>query len=477
MSRRRHAVSLERSPMTPIVAIATSPGRGAIGVVRVSGNADAIATIFVALTSMNTLANPQNDAKKSLPKPREATLLPFLAADGTAIDRGLVIHFPAPHSYTGEDVLEFQAHGGPVVLSLLLARCLEAGHGHAVRAARPGEFTERAYRNGKLDLTQAEAVADLIDASTVQAARSASLSLSGAFSEQVHTLLADLINLRMLVEATLDFPEEEIEHLSTGKATAQLHSLLARTQALGAKATQGSLLREGLRLVIAGQPNVGKSSMLNALAGAEVAIVTPIAGTTRDKIEHGISLGGIPVQVVDTAGLRETEDTVERMGIARTWGAVKSADAILFLRDLTAADPDHAAKDAELRRNLPGGVAVLEVWNKADAVDERLWPAGLVVSATTGQGLAALRDAVLAHVGFAVGSQEGLFMARARHVQALKQCVAHLELAKSNLDAAWALDVVAEDLRLAQNHLGEITGEFSADALLGEIFSRFCIGK
>ncbi len=464
--------------LDPIVAIATSPGRGAVGIVRVSGSRASIDSILIALSPIDSVTKGEFYSKKADLKPRVATLMPFLAGDGSEIDRGLAIHFPAPRSYTGEDVLELQAHGGPVVLQLLLDRCMEAGAALGIRAARPGEFTERAFLNDKLDLAQAEAVADLIDASTVQAARSASRSLSGALSEQVHTLLRDLVNLRMLVEATLDFPEEEIEHLSTGKAVEQLASLLSRTQSLGFKAQQGSLLREGLRLVIAGRPNVGKSSLLNALAGAEVAIVTPIAGTTRDKIEHAISFHGVPVHVVDTAGLRDTVDEVERIGIERAWAAVRSADAVIMLRDLSArGDSRVSVQDAQIANELPSGIPVIEVWNKSDTVDAVDWPSGLVISAATGVGLAALRDAVLTTVGYATGAQEGVFMARARHVQALKRCVDHLLSAQRALAAATTLDLVAEDLRLAQIELGAITGEFSADALLGEIFSRFCIGK
>jgi tRNA modification GTPase len=494
----------------PIAAIATSPGRGAVGVVRVSGSADAIATVLVALTSTNSSTTGQKASKFAVSEPagqpdapqsgagsqslaqakpsaqtlgfapRRATLCALHAADGTPIDSGLVIHFPAPHSYTGEDVLELQAHGGPVVLSLLLAHCLQASAPFGGRAARPGEFTERAFLNNKLDLAQAEAVADLIDASTEQAAKSASRSLAGAFSAQVTALLKDLIELRMLVEATLDFPEEEIEHLGRGKAKQRLDALLQQVEHLGRQAQQGSLLREGVRLVIAGQPNVGKSSLLNALAGLEVAIVTPIAGTTRDRVEHAIAIDGIPIHVIDTAGLRDTSDQVERIGIERTWDAVQSADVVLHLRDLCRQSDNIAqAADAQIAAQLPANVPRLLVWNKADQIDlaRPNGSGGLAVSAKTGQGLDGLRQAIVAAAGKQSTSGEGVFMARARHVHALKDCVAQLQSAQNGLAGQLQLDLVAEDLRIAQERLGQITGAFSADELLGEIFSRFCIGK
>jgi tRNA modification GTPase len=305
----------------PIAAIATAPGRGAVGIVRVSGKS---VQVVIAALCGKALA------------PRQATYLPFAAQDGSAIDQGLAIHFPAPNSYTGEDVLELQAHGGPVVLQLLLARCLQAGQSIGLRVASPGEFTERAFLNDKIDLAQAEAIADLIDASTEAAARSASRSLSGVFSRQVHALRDALIHLRMLVEATLDFPEEEIDHLQRGDAHGQLQRLVQMHADLLQKTTQGALLREGIKVVIAGQPNAGKSSLLNALAGSELAIVTPIAGTTRDKVQETIQIDGVPVHIIDTAGLRDSADVVEQIGIERTWGAIGDADAVLHLHDLPA---------------------------------------------------------------------------------------------------------------------------------------------
>jgi len=428
----------------PIVAIATAPGRGAVGIVRASGRD--LAPLIRAVCG-RTLA------------PRHATYLPFIDAEGQPIDQGLAIHFPAPQSYTGEDVLELQAHGGPVVLQLLLARCLEGGREIGLRVAEPGEFTERAYLNDKLDLAQAEAVSDLIDASTEAAARSASRSLAGGFSAEVHALRDALIRLRMLVEATLDFPEEEIDFLQKADARGQLARIADQVDAVLARARQGALLREGIKVVIAGQPNVGKSSLLNTLAGAELAIVTPIPGTTRDKVSETIQIEGVPVHVIDTAGLRDTHDEVERLGIARTWNEIESADALLFLHDLTCmGDAAHDAGDAAIAARLP-------------------METGITVSAKTGFGLDTLRRRLLELAGWHA-NPEGLFIARTRHVQALRRTHEHLDLARRQADSADpALDLLAEELRLAQMSLGEITGEFTADDLLGEIFSRFCIGK
>jgi tRNA modification GTPase len=470
----------------PIAAIATAPGRGAVGIVRVSGK--------------NVHAVIEAVCGRAL-KPREATYLPFRAADGSAIDQGLALHFPAPHSYTGEDVLELQAHGGPVVLQLLLARCLEAGAALQLRVAEPGEFTQRAFLNGKLDLAQAEAVADLIDASTEAAARSATRSLGGEFSKEIHTLRDALIQLRMLVEATLDFPEEEIDFLRKADATGQLDRLQQNLARVLDRARQGALLREGIQVVIAGQPNAGKSSLLNALAGAELAIVTPIPGTTRDVVRQTIQIEGVPLHVIDTAGLRESADQVEQIGIARAWGQIEKADAVLFLHDLTrAGDAGYEAADAAIARmleqKLSADVPVVDVWNKADAV-----PAGAplptspspspspsggglgwgrmqaTLSAKTGAGLADLRAQLLAIAGWHA-APEGVFIARERHLQALRRVDAHLMEAAAHLaQQAQALDLLAEELRLAQNALNEITGAFSADDLLGVIFSRFCIGK
>jgi tRNA modification GTPase len=447
-----------------IVAIATAPGRGAVGIVRASGRN--LAPLIAAVCGRPL-------------QPRLATLLPFVAADGQMLDRGLAIHFPAPHSYTGEDVLELQAHGGPVLLQLLLARCLQAQPG--LRLAEPGEFTERAFLNDKIDLAQAEAVADLIDASTEAAARSAARSLAGDFSAEINRLGERILQLRMLVEATLDFPEEEIDFLEKAGARSQLDGLEATVAQALARARQGALLREGLSVVIAGQPNVGKSSLLNALAGAELAIVTPLPGTTRDRIAQTLQIEGVPLHVVDTAGLRsdaEAGDEVERIGIARSWDAIAAADAVLFLHDLGRLnDADYQAADARIAERLPAGVPLLQVYNKADLPDTITPEGGIALSARSGSGLDALRLALLKLAGWQA-APEGLFIARQRHVQALRRTAGHLHQAQVHAAARdAALDLLAEELRLAHQVLGEITGAVSSDDLLGVIFTGFCIGK
>jgi len=482
---------------SPIAAIATAPGRGGIGVVRVSG-AD-LAGVIDGLLG-RALA------------PRHATYGPFFDGEGGEIDRGIAIHFPAPHSYTGEDVLELQGHGGPVVMQLLLRRVLEAGAPIGLRLAEPGEFTQRAFLNDKLDLAQAEAVADLIDASTEQAARSATRSLSGEFSKRIHELVDELVELRTLVEATLDFPEEEIDFLEAADALGRLARVRARLDAVLAEARQGALLREGLNVVLVGEPNVGKSSLLNALAGAEVAIVTPIAGTTRDRVAQAIQIEGVPLNIIDTAGLRDTQDEVERIGIARTWAEAEKADVVLHLLDAVAdrgaarageeaasaaaaaVSPDPSALSAarsaasiedELARRLRPGVPVLRVFNKIDlsgeaarveaaegGLPERLW-----LSARSGEGVDLLRRELLALAGWQ-GAGESAFIARERHLVALRAAAAHAATAAAHAaHGNRRLDLFAEELRLAQERLNEITGEFSADDLLGVIFSRFCIGK
>ena len=452
----------------PIIAIATASGRGAVGIVRVSGRL--LAPVIQAVCGR-------------VLQPRHATYLPFLGADGQAIDRGLAIHFPSPHSYTGEDVLELQAHGGPVVLQLLLARCLEAGAEMRLRLADPGEFTQRAYLNDKLDLAQAEAVSDLIDASTEAAARSAGRSLSGSFSTEINRLRDRLIELRMLVEATLDFPEEEIDFLESAHARSRLAAVAASVHEVLARARQGVLLRDGITVVLAGQPNVGKSSLLNALAGAELAIVTPIPGTTRDKVSETIQIEGVPVHMVDTAGLRDSSDEVERAGIARSWAEIETADALLFLHDLTRiGDPAYEAGEAHIARRLPAallrGGRLLHVYNKLDCApsDGRAGD-GLALSAKTGEGLSALRGKLLELAGWHA-QPEGVFIARTRHVLALRRTGDHVARAMAlAAQGDTALDLLAEELRLAHNALGEITGAFTPDDLLGEIFSHFCIGK
>jgi tRNA modification GTPase len=453
----------------PIVAIATAPGRGAVGIVRLSGRH--LASCVQALCGREL-------------QPRLASYGPFLDDQGQAIDHGLALFFPAPHSYTGEDVLELQAHGGPVVLQLLLAQCLSVGREIGLRLAQPGEFTERAYLNGKLDLAQAEAVADLIEASTEAAAKSASRSLCGAFSDEIALVRQRLVQLRMLVEATLDFPEEEIDFLQRADAQGQLLSLQASIEGGLARARQGALLREGMTVVLAGQPNVGKSSLLNALAGAELAIVTPVAGTTRDKISQTIQIEGVPVHIVDTAGLREAADEVERIGVSRSWAEIERADALLLLHDLTrTGQADYDAAQAEIGQRvislLQGSEKLVHVFNKCDlsAAPVGLPGESLLISAAKGDGLEALRQRLLSLAGWQAWP-EGVYTARSRHVAALQRTKEHLALAQAHLQAAQlALDLMAEELRLAQQALGSIVGEFTADDLLGEIFGRFCIGK
>ena len=457
---------------SPIAAIATAPGRGGIGVVRVSGHA--IDSVIAAVCRV-----PSGTALQA----RHATFVSFVQADGSIIDQGLALVFRAPHSYTGEDVLELQGHGGPVVLQMLLARCLEAGQAIGLRLAEPGEFTQRAFLNDKLDLAQAEAVADLIDASTEAAVRSASQSLSGAFSAAIRNLVEQVIHLRMLVEATLDFPEEEIDFLESSDARGQLAKIRAELDAVFRHAAQGALLRDGLNIVLAGQPNVGKSSLLNLLAGSDVAIVTAIAGTTRDKVTETIQIEGIPLNIIDTAGIRRAEDAtdeVERIGIERTWQAVQQADVILHLLDASLGP---TRGDEQIAAQLPDNVPVLQVWNKIDLSGHRPGIVGgagvtqLYLSATEQLGVDLLRTELLRLAGWQQ-TGESLYLARERHLLALKVARTHLDQAAEVAQQAdRALDLFAEELRLAQDRLNSITGAFGADDLLGVIFSRFCIGK
>jgi tRNA modification GTPase len=449
----------------PIAAIATAPGRGGIGVIRLSGGKDGAALATIAHAVLD-----------GLPKPRYAHYVPFRAADGSVIDQGIALWFPAPHSYTGEDVLELQGHGGPVVLRLLLARCLEAGREVGVRLAAPGEFTQRAFLNGKLDLAQAEAVADLIEASTEAAARSAGASLAGAFSHEIHALTDQVIALRMLVEATLDFPEEEIEFLEKSDARGQLARIRQQLDRVLDQARQGAMLRAGLKVVLIGQPNVGKSSLLNALAGREAAIVTPIAGTTRDKVTETIQIEGIPLAIIDTAGLRETQDVVERIGIERTWAEIAAADVILHLQD--ASQPAQPM-DAHIASRLPVNVPVRTVLNKIDLAGRAPAIEGtrIYLCAKSGAGVELLRRELLSIAGWH-STGETVFLARERHVQALGIARGHLTRAAGHAEQNdRVLDLFAEELRLAQEQLSSITGEFTPDDLLGVIFSRFCIGK
>jgi tRNA modification GTPase len=408
-----------------------------------------------------------------LPVPRVATLATFRTADGAAIDQGIALYFPAPHSYTGEDVLELQGHGGPMVMAELLRRCVELG----ARIAEPGEFTRRAYLNDRIDLAQAESVADLIDASSTEAARSAARSLVGDFSKRIHALVDRLVDLRMHVEACIDFPEEEIDPADREAQRKKLASIVSDLAALREEARQGAVLREGLVVVLIGRPNVGKSSLLNRLAGDEVAIVTPIAGTTRDYVRATVSLEGVPIHLIDTAGLRDSGDEVERIGVERTWRAIQDAGAALYI---TEAGGDGREEEANHLAKLPATLPVAHVVNKIDlrgpetgsAAQEIRGPV-IGVSAKTGAGMDALRDWLLQTAGWKPHG-EGLFMARARHLQALDEAGTHLRQAGRQ---SQAFELFAEDLRMTQRALSRITGEFGADDLLGEIFSRFCIGK
>ena len=460
------------SDTLPIAAIATAPGRGGIGVVRISGK---------DLRPLTRAVCRLGDSAEL--KPRYATYLDFIRADSSVIDSGLAIYFPAPHSYTGEDVLELQGHGGPMVLQMLLSRCLEAGQEIGLRLANPGEFTYRAFQNEKMDLAQAEAVSDLIEASTEAAAKLATQSLSGAFSQAIHHLVEQLTNLRMLVEATLDFPEEEIDFLEKSDARGKLQTVLNALNVVLDQASQGALLRDGLNVVLAGQPNVGKSSLLNALAGSEVAIVTAIAGTTRDKITETIQVEGIPINIIDTAGIRDDEQAdgeVERIGIARTWAAVENADVILHILD---ASRGPTRGDEEIVARLPETIPLLRIWNKIDlsghqpSINTESDATHIYLSASERLGMDLLRRELLRIAGWQQ-TGESIYLARERHLLALKSAQAHLNAA-AELAAQHdrALDLFAEELRLAQDRLSSITGAFTSDDLLGVIFSRFCIGK
>lgn len=459
------------SPDDPIAAIATAPGRAGVGVVRVSGRD--VSRVMDGVTG-KTLT------------PRVATLAAFRDAAGVAIDSGLALYFKAPHSYTGEDVLELQGHGGLVVLQMLLQRCLELG----CRLAGPGEFTRRAYLNDKLDLAQAESVADLIEAASAQAARAAVRSLDGAFSREVHALRDELVTLRMLVEATLDFPDEEIDFLQREHAWTRVDALRAALAAILGRATQGARLRAGLNVVLAGRPNVGKSSLLNALAGEEAAIVTAVPGTTRDRIEKALLIDGMPLNIIDTAGLRESVDEVEMIGMARTREAIGRADVVLHLVDAAAG---MTADDARIAAELPLDIARFTLMNKIDTAQlparvvevAQAGAAGgstakamtIYLSAKTCEGLDLLRGQLKRHAGLD-GAGEDVILARARHVDALARALQCVDAAIPHLHpAAMALELFAEELRLAQEALNTITGEFTPDDLLGEIFGRFCIGK
>ncbi|OSN07316.1 tRNA modification GTPase [Lonsdalea iberica] len=448
-----------------IVAQATPPGRGGVGILRISGSAaSAVAQAVLG----------------KLPRPRYADYLPFRDADGSVLDQGIALWFPNPNSFTGEDVLELQGHGGPVILDLLLKRILTLP---GVRIARPGEFSERAFLNDKLDLAQAEAIADLIDASSEQAARSAVNSLQGVFSSRIHQLVEALTHLRIYVEAAIDFPDEEIDFLSDGKIEAQLNAVIADLNGVRAEARQGSLLREGMKVVIAGRPNAGKSSLLNALAGREAAIVTDIAGTTRDVLREHIHIDGMPLHIIDTAGLRDANDEVERIGIERAWLEIEQADRVLFMVDGTTTDASEpAALWPEFMARLPKTLPITVVRNKADITGETLGIEDVSthslirLSARTGEGVDLLRNHLKESMGFTSNTESG-FLARRRHLQALERAAEHLEQGRDQLVSAYAGELLAEELRLSQQALSEITGEFTSDDLLGRIFSSFCIGK
>jgi tRNA modification GTPase len=443
-----------------IAAIATAPGRGGVGVIRISGSN--MLPFAFALTGKT-------------PKPRYATLADFKAADGSTVDSGILLFFPNPHSFTGEDVLELQGHGGPVVMQMLLARCLDLG----ARLAEPGEFSRRAFLNGKMDLAQAEAIADLIDAATTSAARSAVRSLQGEFSKAIGVLNEELINLRMLVEATLDFPEEDIDFLKAANAFGRLETLQLKLAEVFDRAGQGKLLQAGLHIVLAGQPNVGKSSLLNRLAGDDLAIVTPIAGTTRDALRSTIQIEGIPLHIIDTAGLRETDDEVERIGIERSWKEIERADAVLLLVD---ARTGVSAADQEILARLPVRLRRVTILNKIDLAGasperhEESDSTAISLSARSGDGIDLLRQELLKIAGW--HQAEDVFIARERHLRALSDAQKHVFAARDIVEGTFpALELFAEELRVAQQSLGQITGEFTADDLLGVIFSRFCIGK
>ncbi|MFP1763526.1 tRNA uridine-5-carboxymethylaminomethyl(34) synthesis GTPase MnmE [Lonsdalea quercina] len=448
-----------------IVAQATPPGRGGVGILRISGSAaSAVAQAVLG----------------KLPRPRYADYLPFMDADGSVLDQGIALWFPNPNSFTGEDVLELQGHGGPVILDLLLKRILTLP---GVRIARPGEFSERAFLNDKLDLAQAEAIADLIDASSEQAARSAVNSLQGVFSSRIHQLVEALTHLRIYVEAAIDFPDEEIDFLSDGKIEAQLNAVIANLNGVRAEARQGSLLREGMKVVIAGRPNAGKSSLLNALAGREAAIVTDIAGTTRDVLREHIHIDGMPLHIIDTAGLRDANDEVERIGIERAWQEIEQADRVLFMVDGTTTEASEpAALWPEFMARLPKTLPITVVRNKADITGEMLGIEDVSthslirLSARTGEGVDLLRNHLKESMGFTSSTESG-FLARRRHLQALERAAEHLEQGRDQLVSAYAGELLAEELRLSQQALSEITGEFTSDDLLGRIFSSFCIGK
>ncbi|WP_417657349.1 tRNA uridine-5-carboxymethylaminomethyl(34) synthesis GTPase MnmE [Pseudidiomarina aestuarii] len=448
-----------------IVAQATPPGRGGVGIVRVSGPA------------------ARQVAEQLLghcPPARKAEYIPFRNLDGELLDEGIALFFQAPNSFTGEDVLELQGHGGPVLIDMIIKAILDFPD---IRPARPGEFSERAFLNDKLDLTQAEAIADLIDTTSEQAAKAALQSLQGGFSYEIDQLVDAVIHLRMYVEAAIDFPDEEVDFLSDGKVASDLEAIIDRTHEVMRQAKQGSLLREGMKVVIAGRPNAGKSSLLNALAGRESAIVTAIAGTTRDVLREHIQIDGMPLHIIDTAGLRESPDEVEQIGIQRAWDEIRQADRVLFMVDATETEAIHPADIwPEFFEQLPDDLPYTVIRNKVDlnaepvALEDISGIPVLHLSAKTGHGIELLREHLKHCVGYQATS-EGSFMARRRHLDALQRALQHLLTGQEHLELSLAGELLAEELRLTQQHLNEITGEFTSDDLLGKIFGSFCIGK
>jgi len=451
----------------PIIAQASAIGKAGIGVVRISG--EDLSPLLMQLSSQNFI-------------PRKAVLLHLRDAQQQSIDQGLLSFFPAPHSFTGEDVIEFHGHGGILVMNLVIQRFLEIGKNIHLRLANPGEFSERAFLNNKIDLTQAEAIADLIEANSIAAVKSANRSLSGVFSKKIEKVVEQLTHLRILVEATLDFPEEEIEFLEKARAREQWDIIYAELLAILEVSKQGALLRNGAFVVLAGAPNVGKSSLLNQLAQQDIAIVTPIAGTTRDRIREEISLDGVPIQIVDTAGLRESDDAVEKIGIERSWSAIGQADLVVFLRD--ASERNQNASDtllqeikAALSQESKHGVELIEVWNKKDQISAAEKEDQLYISAKQGDGIEELKEKMLLSLGWQKHSDD-VILARQRHIDALKNALQNVLEAKKYLSLGNAsLELFAEELRLAQDELGKITGKLLPDDLLGKIFSSFCIGK
>jgi len=448
-----------------IVAQATAPGRGGVGIIRISG--DQASEVAMALLG-------------HIPKTRYADYCDFKDGEGEVIDQGIALYFQGPNSFTGEDVLELQGHGGQIVLDMLIKRVMEV---EGLRIAKPGEFSEQAFMNDKLDLTQAEAIADLIDATSEQAAKSALNSLQGEFSTQVHELVDQVTNLRLYVEAAIDFPDEEVDFLSDGKIAGSLYRIITKLDSVQASAKQGSIIREGMKVVIAGRPNAGKSSLLNALAGKESAIVTEIAGTTRDVLREHIHLDGMPLHIIDTAGLRDTADTVEQIGIERAWAEIETADQVLFMVDGTttdAVDPHEIWPDFIDR--LPKNLGVTVVRNKADITGEALTVTQdhghnvFRISAKTGLGVEELQQHLKSLMGYQ-SNLEGGFIARRRHLEALELATSHLMIGKEQLEVYQAGELLAEELRMTQMALSEITGKFTSDDLLGKIFSSFCIGK